>query len=130
MLDNGPDGQGKCTKSFVSGDSAGGGLSLGVTLLIKDDGSQLPDAVISLCPWAELDPVSESYETNASNDPYISRDARIGKSHTEVNTSRGYGGHCFPKDVQAILATARAHNINLSLINESQKYNNTVRKEI
>ena len=41
-----------------------------------------------------------------------------------------YGGHCFPKDVQAILATARAHNINLSLINESQKYNNTVRKEI
>ena len=70
MLDNGPDGQGKCTKSFVSGDSAGGGLSLGVTLSLKDDGSQLPDAVMSLCPWAELDPVSESYETNASNDPY------------------------------------------------------------
>ena len=75
MLDNGPNGQGKCTKSFVSGDSAGGGLSLGVTLSLKDDGSQLPDAVMSLCPWAELDPVSESYETNASNDPYISRDA-------------------------------------------------------
>ena len=60
----------------------------------------------------------------------VGLDTRIGKSHTEVNTSRGYGGHCFPKDVQAILATARAHNIDLSLINESQKYNNTVRKEI
>jgi acetyl esterase/lipase len=75
MLNNGPNGQGKCIKSFISGDSAGGGLSLGVTLSLKDDNSVLPDAVIPLSPWTELDPVSKSYETNASNDPYISRDA-------------------------------------------------------
>ena len=75
MLNNGPNGKGKCIKSFISGDSAGGGLSLGVTLSLKDDNSELPDAVIPLSPWAELDPVSESYETNANKDPYISRDA-------------------------------------------------------
>ena len=60
----------------------------------------------------------------------VAMDERIGKSHTEVNTSRGYGGHCFPKDVKAILATAKANNVNLSLIEQSQQYNNKVRKEI
>mgnify|MGYP003328997738 CR=1 FL=1 len=60
----------------------------------------------------------------------IAMDTRIGNSHTDVNTSRGYGGHCFPKDVQAILETAKANNVNLSLIKQSQQYNNTVRKEI
>ena len=60
----------------------------------------------------------------------VAMDERIGKSHTEVNTSRGYGGHCFPKDVKAILATAKANDVNLSLIEQSQQYNNKVRKEI
>ena len=60
----------------------------------------------------------------------IGMDTRIGNSHTDVNTSRGYGGHCFPKDVQAILETAQANNVDLSLIKQSQQYNNTVRKEI
>ena len=60
----------------------------------------------------------------------IGMDTRIGNSLTKVNTSRGYSGHCFPKDVKAILATAKANNVNLSLINKSQQYNNTVRKEI
>ena len=75
MLNNGPNGSGKCTKSYISGDSAGGGLSLGVTLALKDDNSDLPNAVIPLSPWAELDPVSETYDTNADIDPYISKDA-------------------------------------------------------
>ena len=65
MLNNGPNGSGKCTKSYISGDSAGGGLSLGVTLALKDDNSELPNAVITLSPWAELDPVSERDFVNA-----------------------------------------------------------------
>ena len=60
----------------------------------------------------------------------IGMDKRIGISHTDVNTTRGYGGHCFPKDVRAILETARANNVDLSLIEQSQQYNTTVRKEI
>tara|TARA_B100001996_G_C18599281_1_gene569178 strand:+ start:75 stop:995 length:921 start_codon:yes stop_codon:yes gene_type:complete len=75
MLENGPDGERRCSKSFISGDSAGGGLSLGVTLALKDDNHELPNAVMPLCPWAELDPISDSYDTNSNNDPYISRDA-------------------------------------------------------
>jgi acetyl esterase/lipase len=75
MLENGPSGNTSCEKSFISGDSAGGGLAIGVTLALKDDNSDLPNAVIPLSPWAELDPVSESYKTNVELDPYISKDA-------------------------------------------------------
>ena len=78
--------------------------------------------IYDLCEATGID-----YENVAQG---IGMDTRIGNSHTKVNTSRGYGGHCFPKDVKAILATAKANNVNLSLINKSQQYNNTVRKEI
>ena len=64
MLENGPNGNNRCQKSFISGDSAGGGLAIGVTLALKDDNNDLPNAVIPLSPWAELDPVSESYKIN------------------------------------------------------------------
>jgi Predicted UDP-glucose 6-dehydrogenase len=36
----------------------------------------------------------------------ITTDQRIGYGHTEVTSERGFGGHCFPKDVQAIIRTA------------------------
>ena len=75
MLENGPNGNNRCQKSFISGDSAGGGLAIGVTLALKDDNNDLPNAVIPLSPWAELDPVSESYKINERLDPYISKDA-------------------------------------------------------
>ena len=41
-------------------------------------------------------------------------DPRIGKSHTQVpgpDGDRGYGGHCFPKDMSAILYIADANKI-------------------
>jgi monoterpene epsilon-lactone hydrolase len=75
MLENGPNGNTRCDKSFISGDSAGGGLAIGATLALKDDNFDLPNAVIPLSPWAELDPVSEFYEINEKLDPYISKDA-------------------------------------------------------
>lgn len=50
-------------------------MALGVTLALKDSNMALPNAVIPLSPWAELDPVSNSYETNQSLDPYITKDA-------------------------------------------------------
>ena len=60
----------------------------------------------------------------------IGMDKRIGKSHTDVNTERGFGGHCFPKDTKAILQTAGSFDVSLSLIEESNDYNINIRKEI
>ena len=59
---------------------------------------------------------------------YVSDDERIGDSHSNVTQERGFGGHCFPKDIKAIMATANKHNCDLSLIKEVVKYNSKVRR--
>jgi UDPglucose 6-dehydrogenase len=58
----------------------------------------------------------------------ITEDSRIGQSHTEVTTERGFGGHCFPKDTQAIIKTAHEKGVDLSLLREAIRYNNNIRK--
>jgi UDPglucose 6-dehydrogenase len=56
----------------------------------------------------------------------IGTDARIGSAFLFAGC--GYGGSCFPKDVQALVRTLRAHDVNADLldaveeINESQKH--------
>lgn len=58
-------------------------------------------------------------------------DKRLGESHWRVpgpDGDRGYGGHCFPKDMAAFLKFGEKNNIDLSLIRESISYNDRVRK--
>ena len=59
---------------------------------------------------------------------YITDDERIGEGHSKVTNERGFGGHCFPKDVQAILRTADKKGMNLSLIREAANYNKVIKK--
>ena len=58
----------------------------------------------------------------------IAADTRIGVSHTTITPERGFGGHCFPKDTAAIVHTGKLVDVNLTLIEESIKYNKSVRK--
>jgi UDPglucose 6-dehydrogenase len=58
----------------------------------------------------------------------IATDSRIGDSHTTITPERGFGGHCFPKDTAAIVHTGKLVDVNLTLIEESIKYNKSVRK--
>jgi UDPglucose 6-dehydrogenase len=49
-------------------------------------------------------------------------DPRIGKGHTDVPGSDGkfgWGGHCFPKDTQALLNVAKSLDVKLTLLEES-----------
>jgi len=59
----------------------------------------------------------------------IALDKRIGVSHTKVTKERGFGGHCFPKDIKAIKQSALYYGVDLTLIQESINYNNKVRDE-
>jgi UDPglucose 6-dehydrogenase len=60
----------------------------------------------------------------------VGMDSRIGDSHIQVTEMRGYGGHCFPKDMEAIAALAKEYkNADLGLINQSINYNNNIRKD-
>jgi len=58
----------------------------------------------------------------------ITLDRRIGGSHTGITEERGFGGHCFPKDVKAIIKTGDRDNVDLSLLKEALNYNNKIRK--
>jgi UDPglucose 6-dehydrogenase len=58
----------------------------------------------------------------------VGADPRIGHSHTQVTEQRGFGGHCFPKDVAAISRTADKHNVELSILDQAVTYNERIRK--
>jgi acetyl esterase/lipase len=68
-------GQGIRPESIViSGDSAGGGLSLATLLALKAAGDPLPGAAVLLSPWTDLDATGESMKTRAESDPMITVD--------------------------------------------------------
>lgn len=60
-------------------------------------------------------------------------DSRIGSSHTKVpgpDGQMGFGGYCFPKDINALINTLVDNNINDSLFSSVWEYNKLVRKEV
>ena len=59
---------------------------------------------------------------------YTTMDERIGDSHTFITDERGFGGHCFPKDINALVKTAQRNNVELSILKETVEYNRRIRK--
>lgn len=59
----------------------------------------------------------------------VAHDPRIGDSHMDITTERGFGGHCFPKDTSALLETSKLFNCNLSLLQEAVNYNEVIRND-
>jgi len=58
----------------------------------------------------------------------ITDDPRIGRDHSEVTEERGFGGHCLPKDCEAITKTAGLADIELGLIKSAIEYNKKIRQ--
>jgi acetyl esterase/lipase len=56
------------TQVGVGGVSAGGGLAVSALLAARDDGVRLPDALVCVCPWADLTLRSPSLSINAGRD--------------------------------------------------------------
>lgn len=56
-------------------------------------------------------------------------DKRIGK-YAFLNAGVGYGGSCFPKDVKALIYTAKSNKIPFALLDEVEKVNYNQRKNI
>ena len=59
------------TEIILSGDSAGGGLSLALMMRLRDEGLRLPDAAVLFSPWTDLTCSSETYKTLAKVDPML-----------------------------------------------------------
>lgn len=60
---------------------------------------------------------------------FVTDDARIGDSHSMVTDTRGYGGHCFPKDTLATIRSAQMAGTNMTLLEESDIYNKKVKND-
>ena len=59
----------------------------------------------------------------------ITDDPRIGRDHSEVTEERGFGGHCLPKDCEAITKTAGLADVELGLIKSAIEYNRKITKK-
>ena len=60
---------------------------------------------------------------------YTTIDERIGDSHTTVTDERGFGGHCFPKDTNALVTSSKIHGYELSILENAIEYNQHIRKD-
>ncbi len=58
----------------------------------------------------------------------ISSDKRIGGHF--LYPGPGYGGSCFPKDVKALMYTAKEHGMNLKIIEATQEVNDAQKKRV
>ena len=56
----------------LCGDSAGGGLTLALTMMLRDRGRPLPAALVVLSPWTDLTESGDTHFANGSLDPTIS----------------------------------------------------------
>lgn len=68
LLENGPSGVQKADQVFISGDSAGGNLALGLLPWIRDQGVRQPDAAIALSPVLDANMQGPSIAANAESD--------------------------------------------------------------
>ncbi|MBV8153158.1 MAG: alpha/beta hydrolase [Candidatus Eremiobacteraeota bacterium] len=60
-------------RTFIGGDSAGGGLALSFLLAARDRGLPLPAGAFLLSPWTDLASTGESIRSNARSDDVLVR---------------------------------------------------------
>jgi acetyl esterase/lipase len=56
----------------VSGDSAGGGLTLATLVKLRDDGEPQPAAAVPISPWADMEGLGDSMKSKADVDLIVS----------------------------------------------------------
>jgi epsilon-lactone hydrolase len=71
MRESSPHGAKPARRTFVGGDSAGGGLTLATLLSLRDAAALPPDAAIAISPWTDLAMTGGSFTSRAMIDPMI-----------------------------------------------------------
>lgn len=77
---------------IVVGDSAGGGLALGLCMYLKDRKRELPAGIIAMSPWTDLTASGSSYEENYEKDPLF------GNTRESLIYNKDYVGENDPKN--------------------------------
>lgn len=92
--------------------------------------SWLATKVIFFNELRELFDASNSHSSWDQFTDMLTRDPRIGNSHLQVpgpDGKAGYGGHCFPKDTNALLYYSKLIGIDLSILKQATKKNKSYR---
>ncbi len=63
----------------------------------------------------------------ANVQPAVGLDRRIGPDHLTVTPERGFGGGCFPKDLNGLIAAAAEAGYEASLLREVSEFNRRIR---
>jgi acetyl esterase/lipase len=61
----------------ISGDSAGGGLTVAALVSLRDAGHPLPATAVCISPWTDLEGIGESMTTNAQADPNVKKEGLV-----------------------------------------------------
>ncbi len=61
-------------KIVIAGDSAGGGLTVGTLLGLREGKHPLPAAGVCISPWIDLEATGESYQSRKDIDPMVSQE--------------------------------------------------------
>lgn len=61
-------------KLAVSGDSAGGGLTVAMLVAARDKGLPMPACAVPISPWVDLSQGGESFRSRAKRDPIVTRE--------------------------------------------------------
>ena len=92
--------------------------------------SWLATKVIFFNELKELFDASSSHSSWEQFTDMLTRDPRIGNSHLQVpgpDGRLGFGGHCFPKDTNALLYYAKLKGVDLSVLKQAIKKNEKIR---
>jgi len=63
----------KPSRIVVSGDSAGGGLTVATLVAIRDAQLPIPAAGVPISPWVDMEAIGESMTTKAAEDPIVQK---------------------------------------------------------
>lgn len=77
---------------IIAGDSAGGGLSLALSMYLRDNGFVMPAGLILMSPWADLTNSGDSYIENYEIDPLF------GNTTNNMLYNSSYIGDNDPRD--------------------------------
>lgn len=58
---------------ITAGDSAGGNLAISTVLQLREDGIDLPGAIIAFSPWLDMEHTGATLEANAKTDALVSK---------------------------------------------------------
>lgn len=64
----------------TAGDSAGGNLAIATALKLRDDGDELPGAVIAMSPWLDMEHNGETLSSNSATDALVQKELLQGMS--------------------------------------------------